>query len=76
MHDCRFKNLSEVLKHYTTKVFPSKIISKHLENPISLTSNQKVDLTSFLLTLTDKNFLFNKKNAFPREFYFPSIEKN
>ncbi len=75
MHDGRFKNLSEVLKHYTTKVFPSKTVSKHLGNSISLSSNQKVDLTSFLLTLTDKNFLFNKKNAFPRKFYFPSTEK-
>jgi hypothetical protein len=31
-----------------------------------LTSNEKVDFIAFLLTLTDKEFLWNKDLAFPR----------
>jgi hypothetical protein len=32
-----------------------------------LTSNEKVDLIAFLLTLTDKSFLFDKRFGYPRE---------
>ncbi len=72
MHDGRFKNLSEVLKHYTKNINHSTTLSNHLKNPITLTSNEKVDLTTFLLTLTDKNFLFNKNNSFPNELFHPT----
>ena len=62
MHDGRFKNLSQVFKHYTSNT----------SNSILLSSNEKVDLTAFLLTLTDKYFLFNKKHSFPRELFYPT----
>jgi cytochrome c peroxidase len=76
MHDGRFKSISEVLKHYTNEISQSKNLSSHLKTPIILTSNEKVDLTSFLLTLTDKSFLFNKEFSFPIEsLYLNKKEK-
>ena len=67
MHDGRFKRLSDVLKHYTSGIHQSKTLAKPLLNPIVLSSNQKVDLTAFLLTLTDKAFLFNPNYSFPKK---------
>ena len=67
MHDGRFKKISDVLKHYTSGVVSSKTLAKQLQEPIILSSNDKVDLTAFLLTLTDKSFLFNPKYTFPKK---------
>jgi len=66
MHDGRFKRLSEVIKHYTSGVQKSKTLSKILEKPISLTSDERVDILAFLLTLSDKSFIYNPKYAFPK----------
>lgn len=66
MHDGRFKHLADVLNHYTGGVQKSKTLSEKLKTPIVLTSNERVDLIAFLLTLTDKSFLFNPKYSFPR----------
>lgn len=57
MHDGRFRRLREVLNHY----------AQNKELGIELTANEKVDLTAFLLTLTDREFLFNAGFAFPRK---------
>lgn len=67
MHDGRFKTISAVLKHYTNGVKQSPTLSVHLQKPMVLSSNDKVDLTAFLLTLTDKSFLFNPKYAYPKK---------
>lgn len=67
MHDGRFKKISDVLKHYASGIVHSKTLAKQLQQPIVLSSNDKVDLTSFLLTLTDKAFLFNPKHTFPKK---------
>ncbi len=67
MHDGRFKKLSQVLKHYTSGIHHSTTLAKPLLNQIVLSSNDKVDLTAFLLTLTDKDFLFNPKYSFPKK---------
>lgn len=67
MHDGRFKKISDVLKHYTSGIVHSKTLAKQLQQPIVLSSNDKVDLTAFLLTLTDKAFLFNPKHSFPKK---------
>jgi cytochrome c peroxidase len=75
MHDGRFKSISEVLNHYTNNIKVSNTLSNKLKSEIKLTSNQKVDLTAFLLTLTDKKFLFNKDFSFPLDKYYPDIEK-
>ena len=67
MHDGRFKTIAAVLKHYTSGVKQSHTLSIHLKKSIILSSNEKVDLTTFLLTLTDKSFLFNTKYGFPKK---------
>jgi len=66
MHDGRFKKLREVINHYSTGIRKSETLAPVLQNGIELTSNEKVDLIAFLLTLTDKEFLFNRDFAFPR----------
>ncbi len=66
MHDGRFKKLSDVIKHYTSGINKSKTLSGKLQQPIVLSSNEKVDLVAFLLTLTDRQFLFNQKYAYPK----------
>ncbi|MEJ6584223.1 MAG: cytochrome c peroxidase [Crocinitomicaceae bacterium] len=66
MHDGRFKSLSEVLNHYTSGVSHTANLSSQLVYGIDLTSNERVDIVSFLLTLTDKEFLFNPDYQFPK----------
>ncbi len=66
MHDGRFKRLNEVLKHYTSGIKSSKTLANKLKQPINLTPNEKVDLITFLLTLSDKEFLFNPKFGYPK----------
>ena len=67
MHDGRFKQLREVLDHYTDGIdYKSNTLSEGLRKRIVLTSNDKKDLIAFLKTLTDKEFLYNKQFSFPR----------
>ncbi|MFK7905483.1 MAG: cytochrome-c peroxidase [Chitinophagales bacterium] len=67
MHDGRFRKLNQVLNHYTKGLQQSANIADALKSPIVLSSNEKTDLTAFLLTLNDKEFVFNPKHQFPRE---------
>jgi len=67
MHDGRFKKLSEVLAHYTAGLKHSQSLAIELEKPIELSSNEKVDIIAFLLTLTDKSFLFNPQFSYPKK---------
>lgn len=66
MHDGRFKKLADVLKHYTSGVQNTPNLATALQTPITLSSAEKVDLTAFLLTLSDKNFIFNPDHQYPR----------
>jgi cytochrome c peroxidase len=66
MHDGRFKKLSEVLNHYTNGINHSKTLAIQLQHGIILSSNEKVDLINFLLTLSDKEFVFNTKFKYPK----------
>jgi cytochrome c peroxidase len=66
MHDGRFKKLADVLSHYTSGIQKSPTLAKALQTPIPLSSTEKVDLTSFLLTLSDKKFIFNPDHQYPR----------
>jgi len=70
MHDGRFKRLSEVLNHYTIGIKKTETLSPLLKDKIVLSANDKVDLTAFLLTLSDKQFLFDQKFAYPKEIIF------
>ncbi|MEQ1746312.1 MAG: cytochrome c peroxidase [Saprospiraceae bacterium] len=58
MHDGRFRKLRDVVNHYAQ--------TTALERKIELNSNQKTDLVAFLLTLTDRTFLFNPEFSFPK----------
>ena len=66
MHDGRFKTLSQVLDHYRSGILDSPTLEAELAGGIALSSDEKVDLIAFLLTLTDRAFLFNPNHAFPR----------
>ncbi|MBN8695290.1 MAG: c-type cytochrome [Bacteroidetes bacterium] len=69
MHDGRLKKLSEVLKHYSNGITQGPTLSKELLNPIKITSEERVDIIAFLLTLTDKTFLFDKRFSYPKIFF-------
>jgi cytochrome c peroxidase len=66
MHDGRFMTLKEVINHYTSGIEYSETLSLQFNKSIELSSNEKVDLISFLLTLNDKEFVFNKKHQFKK----------
>jgi len=65
MHDGRFKKLSQVMTHYTSQIQSSTTLVMNLKQKINLTSNEKVDVIAFLMTLTDRNFVFDKRFADP-----------
>jgi len=66
MHDGRFKTLTEVVKHYNS-LGHYKNLPKELAKPMNLSDNDRVDLVLFLTSLTDKEFLFDKRFSFPKE---------
>ena len=67
MHDGRFKRLSDVLNHYVSGIRTIETVAPQLQKGINLSANEKIDLISFLLTLSDKEFLFDSKFSYPRE---------
>ena len=66
MHDGRFIKLSEVLNHYTKGIQNSKTLAPQLVKGIMLSADEKVDLISFLFTLSDKEFVFNPEHRYPK----------
>jgi cytochrome c peroxidase len=58
MHDGRFRKLREVIHFYATTAATGR--------KIELLPTEKVDLVAFLLTLTDRDFLFNGAFSFPK----------
>ena len=67
MHDGRFKTLSQVLNHYTGGAVMSPNIAREMKDGMTFTSNEKVDIIAFLMTLTDKEFLFDTRFRFNAE---------
>ena len=67
MHDGRFKTLNQVLNHYDDAQGLASYASEELKNIRTLSSNEKVDIVAFLLTLSDRSFLFNQDFSYPRE---------
>jgi cytochrome c peroxidase len=59
MHDGRFKKLRQVVEHYSQ--------TDNISPKITLSANEKVDLVAFLLTLTDRAYLFNPDFSFPKK---------
>jgi len=66
MHDGRFETLMQVLDHYTNGIESNATLAPQLQNGISLSEKEQVDLIAFLLTLSDKTFLLNPDFAYPR----------
>lgn len=64
MHDGRFKNLSQVINSYMRGIQHSPTLSPKLQKMIYLDEQQKNDLISFLLTLSDKDFVHEKRFAY------------
>lgn len=65
MHDGRFFTLEAVLNHYSNGILDSPTLDAKLKQNgvlgIPLTADEKTSLLAFLNTLTDENFLRNKK---------------
>ena len=58
-HDGRAKKLKDVLEHYASGIKKSQNVHPALQNGMALSSSEKIELISFLKTLTDKRFLYN-----------------
>jgi cytochrome c peroxidase len=67
MHDGRFKKLLEVVNHYTGGIEHNPTLDARLQGPIPLSHEERIDLVAFLLTLTDRAFLFDARFGFPRQ---------
>jgi cytochrome c peroxidase len=65
MHDGRFETLKAVITHYNSEITHSSTLSESLKNNLQLTHKEEVDLLVFLRTLTDTDFLFNKRFSYP-----------
>ncbi|UOQ55513.1 cytochrome-c peroxidase [Hymenobacter cellulosivorans] len=65
MHDGRFQTLEQVLDHYDHGVQPSPTLDSQLQTDgtigIPLSAQEKTDLLAFLQTLTDEQFLTDKR---------------
>jgi len=67
MHDGRFKKLKEVLQFYAEEIdTTARNLHPSLRQKILLSENERKDIIAFLYTLTDKEFLFNKRLSFPK----------
>jgi cytochrome c peroxidase len=66
MHDGRFKSLHQVLKHYSNGIHTSRTLDAKLAGGLNLSEDDRLALVAFMLTLTDKEFLFNPKLSYPR----------
>lgn len=67
MHDGRFKSMTMVLNHYIKGIQQSPTLNPALAKGINMTANEKADLVSFLLTLSDNKFLADARYAFPAD---------
>ncbi|MEY3053450.1 MAG: hypothetical protein RLY31_3235 [Bacteroidota bacterium] len=65
MHDGRFRHLREVVRHYADGIVRHPTLSPALRQGIPLDAREQVDLVAFLLTLTDREFLFDPALAYP-----------
>lgn len=68
MHDGRFRSLYDVMDHYAHFTKSSGVLSEELADLPKLSLNQKIDLVAFLMTLTDRDFLYNPEFAYPRVY--------
>jgi len=64
MHDGRFNRLIEVIQHY--EAVPELFIEKGM-TPLMINEHDRTDLIAFLLTLNDRQFVFNQDFAYPKD---------
>jgi cytochrome c peroxidase len=66
MHDGRLYTLSQVIEHYRSKINTQQpTIDSLLKNKIAISNQEKIDLLSFLYTLTDEVLTGNKRYEDP-----------
>ena len=65
MHDGRFATLGQVLEHYSSEIYVSATTDSLLTKGISFSSTDRSDIISFLKTLTDRDFLYDKRFSDP-----------
>lgn len=65
MHDKRFKRLRDMLEYYSAPGNFSGIADISLNKIGILDDKEKKDIISFLLTLTDKNFVTDTRFSDP-----------
>jgi cytochrome c peroxidase len=68
MHDGRLARLSDVVRHYSAGRFPEKA-SSEMKMVSGLNEQERVDLTAFLLTLSDSSFVFEKSFQYPFKLF-------
>lgn len=62
MHDGRIFTLSQVIDYYRNKINTTQPnLDSLLKNKISISNQERIDLLSFLYTLTDNEFIQNKR---------------
>lgn len=66
MHDGRYASLEECLDHYTSKIENRTNLDPLLENGIPMTQEEKKDIIAFLQTLTDYEFVRDRRFADPQ----------
>lgn len=66
MHDGRFTKLRQVLNHYSNGIVSSPSLAHQLKGKIRINAREKTELISFLLTLDDQSFVFDKTHSFPK----------
>jgi len=69
MHDGRFRNLKQVLDHYTQKFSRESHVDPILVKGIKLSEIDKSNIIAFLKTLTDRTFLHDRRFADPGGHY-------
>jgi cytochrome c peroxidase len=65
MHDGRFRNLTEVLNYYGDSAKHSTYSDSLIHNIGKLSKEEIKSLNAFLLTLTDKTFIYDRRFADP-----------
>jgi cytochrome c peroxidase len=66
MHDGRFTTLKEVLNYYTGLNHDVANLSKPLKKQMNFSANEIKDILAFLLTLTDRSFLYDERFFYPK----------
>ena len=68
MHDGRMARLSDVVRHYASGHF-SERASSEMGMVTGMNEQERVDLTAFLLTLSDSSFVFDKSLQYPFKLF-------